>query len=548
MLLAQEPTAQSILPIGLQLATNAYSLMNELNIVLAILTVFIIKEFFNSRSQGQDEGAASVIALKQVEKAVYSVLVCAYLFFVPTTNQHNVQVSAYKCQMNQNTVTPVSIANRSTGELPIGWAVLNQVSVGISETLSSQLPCENALDSIKSKLSTALIDIDDDNLVSHIQSHYQQCFLPAQNRIAEAKAQGTLTLTEPYDIKKNYFFGMNNLSAYEGMLSTNGFDSKLRMNVSQEYWHYTVKPDFYTSESVNGHNVLSIPCLNATTELITHMSDYVEANNSEDITRLYSINQSFPQPETRTYRSRTQARQAFVHQAYLDNATGKAQVLNPDYELNKTTSKSIMSFFSDAWDGATELFDTFSFAAAASYLGLRGEEEQASRTSSAIEVLSYFGSQTERVIQVSKVESIHKYFPILLTVMIAIIYAAMPLLIVLSGFSWKLIKAMVILIFTMSFSFYILNLAITFDSAITSMADSGFGWFASNLSVNGAALNLVGSYTLVMAMFVWGSLAVIVGLRLGPLLTGLLNISGAAGEAGAKGAISAAKQAVLRKG
>lgn len=551
MILGQEPTAQTVLPVGLKLGDNAFELLNELNVFLVVITIVIIKEFFSARSQGQDEGSPAIYALKQVEKHFVSVVVIFVLFWAPYSSPQKISVNSFKCNApTQTAQVPVPAFAKQPSELPIGWILTNNLSAGFSETLSSQLPCDDALNSIKNSMSTALIEIDDPNLVYLIQQHYQQCFMPAQNRIAEAKAQDRLSLLEPYSTKKNYLTGSNTMAGYDGLYSTDGVHSQLRMSIREDYWKKMSSSKNATTDTIDGYTVLSVPCADAATTLNSDVKTYVSSNYPEEINRLYEINSSFKQSQANSYSSKGEATSAYTHQAYIDSATGKAQLLNPDVEITEN-SGGIMS---SAWTTLKESVQSLTIVGILDsygvweFLGLTDKSGEIvdKQYGKSIETLAYFGMQTERLIQASKVTSINTFLPIFVTVTLAIVYAATPILLMLSGYSWKMIKAMAILIFTLHFTFYILNLATTFESVISAMANSELGWYAANLSTTGSALQIVSSYSLIAAVLTWLALCVIVGLRLGPLLTGLINISGAAGEAGAKSAIAAVKAAATR--
>lgn len=552
MILGQDATALTIFPLGMMLGENAYHLLNELNVYLLILTILIIKEFFDARSQGQDEGSPAVLALKRVELHMVSFVAVFILFWSPSKNDDVIQFKAYKCHQtsfmkgHENMTT---IANSQGGNLPFGWALLNNISVGFTETLSSQLPCDDGLDTIKSNVSTALIEVDNKNLVYNLQQHYKQCYLPAQTRIAESKAQDKLVLLEPYNIKDNYFFGNNTLSAYDGMISSDGKLSELRQNIREDYWNFVKDPDFQTVDEDNGETVLSIACGDAAAILKTNLSSYVDKHYSEEINRLHKINQSFEQDAEHSLPNRYDAVNIYTQQAYIDQATGKAQMLNPEVETTKSEEEG---FFNRLWTSTVQT------AASASplmnmldYFGLLPEGSVIDGTlersySRSIEILTYFGVQAERLTQASTIASVNMFLPVLVAVILAIVYAATPILLVLSGYSWRMIKAMCILIFTLHFSYYIMNMAQTFESTITAMATSELGQYMSNLSTNGSALNLIASYSFTVAIFVWIAMCLIVGLQLGTLLNALFDVSGSSGNTGAKAAIAVAKEAAKK--
>ncbi len=229
MILVQEQFGQVIIPFAINLGRTGFDIINGLGLLFIPFIAAYIRAFLESRAQGADEGPASVLAIKMMEKSFVGMLFVLIFFTIPAKyGEADVEFKRYQCGMGvgenamdamYNLVPNLEQVGKDIAQtkatLSMGMGLVNNVTVGIAESLSGSLTCPKDTAAIEAEVQKSYIAMTDESLVANLKHFNNQCFAPALTRIAEGVAQGTSKLAYPYAATRNTFFGTNLYAAYQ---------------------------------------------------------------------------------------------------------------------------------------------------------------------------------------------------------------------------------------------------------------------------------------------------------------------------------------------
>lgn len=540
MIAVQESFGQVLIPYAINISQTFFDIFNGLGIVFVPFTCAIITAVVKSVVQGLDEGSPAVMAIKLYEKSFYSMLAVLILFVIPVdTKENEVSYQSYVCGVEgestalgalyrfqpQLKLAANQIQTRAP-QLPVGMGLANNITVGSAESMSARLPCSPRFETLEAKLAQDYIQIKDEALVANLKQFNDQCYKQAVDRISKSHSANRSTLPEPFSREANFFFGLNATRAYEGFVTSDPQsslmfrikDSEFTGPVRNEYKpeNYDENPGFFSGKT----NRLAMSCSDAALEYRHLLNVYAEQHHREDLERIYASISLLPQADQKGNPSnitRSAVKDAFIQQAMLDVVSGKRGLLE--------NTPSVASAYNETWyqsliglsiDNVTSLLD---------------EGETKSKLGASI---ANVGMGLENIRKNAERVNLYVIAPLIVTIVLAAVYIASPILIVLSGYSWSMVFNQVFILFYLAMTSYIVNVSFIFTNTIQLFAESyyGTGWSHTDQV---RPLDYVATMLPFFAIITWTGICLIAGLKLGPFLAGFFTgTATAAGKAGAR--------------
>ncbi|MGR5296963.1 hypothetical protein ACPV5U_19120 [Vibrio mediterranei] len=558
MILVQEQFGQVIIPFAINLGRTAFDVINGLGLVFIPFIAAFIRAFLESRAQGADEGPASVLAIKMLEKSMVGMLFVLIFFTIPAKyGEADVEFNRFQCGMGVGETAMDAIYNivpnlehvgkdiaQTKAALSMGMGLTNNVTIGIAESLSGSLTCPKDIAAIEAEVQKSYIAISDESLVANLKHFNDQCFSPALTRVAEGVAQGTSKLAYPYAATRNTFFGTNLYAAYQGVANSPS-QSTMSMRIKDTEFVGTVdsryKPSNYDSNArgysyVSGAmeasnkfsynashttNNLIIDCQDAAQDYRSILQRYVETNHSDEIESIYKSSTVFPSPNDTDGSAYTKTRNdildEYVHQAFLDAFSGKRFIVDTNPAIAKAEGTNFITsrLSRDGWLDWLNFIDP-------------------SKTVDIVKDTSVqVGFAVGNVFKAAERSNLYSTLPLFLTMLFAVLYVASPLLIWLSGFSMKLVFNLIFIQFYLAMGYYWLNVSYMMSNILWMLSESFYAsWVMSSASM---ATHYMAYSMPFVVLIAWTAACTVAGLQLGPFLMGLFTVNAvAAAKAGSQ--------------
>ena len=534
MLLVQESLGQVVIPYGITIGNQIYDLLNDMGFLFIPFAAIFIGAFFVARAQGKDEGSPAVLAIKIAEQAFYSALAVMYFFMIPI-NQSSMDVSykhflcgqgitgtsVYEAMQNAPMTTKVySQVVDKTPKLPIGWGVVNNLAVGTSESLSGAMTSCKSATAVQAKLDEAYIKVDNPSLEFNLLQFNQQCFSKAQDMWATTLAKGqTNTSSEKiFDRRSLQFFGTFMYKMY-----TQG---KFTMEIDEEQWSGT-KPDANWKVGSWGKignysfsTKMTIPCEEAAQEYKSQILTYI--NGNEDLkaamdrvvaTNTILAGEEIPGQSPVTS-SASDVQGDYIHQAFLDTIMGKRGIFETTPRLAQIENQA---WYSRLWTYISDTYDSLM-----------------SDDNSLQKVMVYFGAGVELMPKAAEIVNLYIAAPIYVSLFLAIIYAATPLVVLLSGYSWRFVYNLILAHVFLAMIPYVLNISFAIVNIMLIFGESYYGGINKVGNVGSVLLLFMAKSVPLMTVTGWTMISGMFGLNLGAFITNIISTNGiAAGREGA---------------
>ncbi|EGQ9284593.1 hypothetical protein F7U66_01800 [Vibrio parahaemolyticus] len=237
-MLINEPSALFLVPFGKQLAANAWEIITNLKLLFFPIVALIIREAFDARAQGADEGSAAVLAYKKFERGFIAWFVCVVLFLIPASGKEEYVYKQYSC----NAIPSMAIGATNVAELmpragsevngqllgqdrsSIMTGLINDMSITTSSVLTGMIPCES--NSTWPDVQGVLKDMGGGAVLQNASREFvNQCYAVAVSRINDARERDNY-LYEPTDgsmVTDHFIYNSNEMmSAYQGRIYKDG--------------------------------------------------------------------------------------------------------------------------------------------------------------------------------------------------------------------------------------------------------------------------------------------------------------------------------------
>ncbi|MDF9399159.1 conjugal transfer protein TraG N-terminal domain-containing protein [Vibrio sp. 1180_3] len=540
MIAVQDPWGQVLIPYAINLSERVFDVLNGLGLVFIPFIALFIMAFLEARAQGLDEGSPAVLAVKCVENGFWSMFILMVIFVIPFGNsESDVKFTKFQCGINGGNTALEPLYNlepklqqvglelsNNRARLPLAIGLVNNSTVGVSESLSSQLPCGRSTSAIQAEVDKSFININNEALIDNLKQFSQACYSVGQQRIADGINNGTTKIADPYSKSGNFFFGNNLRMAYEGSAN---HPSQRPLTISIKSPEYVgpiknqYKPNNYDPESTNStFNYLTnlVGLENTTNKLIINCYDAAKdfkdvmeleftknQEHADAIERIFLSKSMFPimsDDGAKHFITKNEVKEAYLHQAYIDAVVGKRSIIQ---EKNPVES----NFLSESWnmllDGVTSFMT-------------EGETKtyMKERLVNLGMGVAIFEKATERT-------NLYAIIPMFITVITTVVYIATPFLFLLAGFSWKMAGNIIFVHFYLAMSYYMLNVAYLISDVLWMISDSAYGVSLKN---SGLALHYMAMSSPVVVLVSWTAVCVLAGLNLGPFIVGLFTVNGVA--------------------
>ncbi|WP_422452178.1 conjugal transfer protein TraG N-terminal domain-containing protein [Endozoicomonas sp. ALC066] len=154
----------------------------------------IIKISVEARNSGADEGNAGGLAMKRIETQVLSMLFVIIFACIPFKNSGfrmsidvvNLQSNIKECSKTPNTTIPENVkdafveVNDGVVNIPIFWGFVHSISSALTSAFIASLPCRDDIAFSMFELSES--DITDRQLQKDIDWFYKECYSEAKAR------------------------------------------------------------------------------------------------------------------------------------------------------------------------------------------------------------------------------------------------------------------------------------------------------------------------------------------------------------------------------
>jgi hypothetical protein len=469
--------------------------------------MMLVKASVESMTNNGTSGKSAIMAFKEVELKFYSIILVMMIFVIPMSGTHDTTYSTYQCaaghrysMVTADMELPDSVESSISSEskLPIGWALMNNVMSGVSGALTGKMSCSDYVAYDVSELAKSMQTFDDKNLISSVKAFDKQCYSSAGKRLAESIYDGTTTLSEPYSEIANYFFGTNYLAAYSGTHVSPNLGS-LTFVIDEDEW----VGSGISLDSSASMDEETMTCSAAALELYTA----IEENIDDEMLTLITNTDSMFKDDDGSYATKTTTTQKLVNYGFGDIRVNKEAAVSPDSNRSLVEMASYAAEL--AKNSATAIANTASEIA--SYWKDNDAPEMFGDV--AMGVMHYGSSVSERFTKNLETVSMHAYLPVLLMLVCSMLYAGIPVLLLIGGYSWNVVWSIILVLGYLSISFYILELSYVFENVIVLAGQSEFGTLKKAGS-NYEVLKMVSNSLAIIALAVWTMVCSLLGLNI----------------------------------
>lgn len=533
-----EITGLLLLPFASNLADNAWDLVNQLGLVFIPFVIVMIKATFEARSEGLDEGSPAVLAIKLTERFFYGYLLVIVVVLMPTNTPINVTHTQYACAKKPSILSE-SFAN-STGaandalnamglqqtKSPSLWVgLLHQISTGMTETATSQISCSSGATAQEITSILKFAKPTSESVYKSIEYFHNKCYLVAKNLAHDAISTGK-TLIHPTDNKYAWSFKRPSFApnagliegVYDGYYIHGENKGTLTMEVPS-IWFDKTKP-------VGKHQ----NCSAMANSLYNKIQDDLTTDSSynDDLAALSSFLNMFNNA------SPTEIRHDMTVNVYEN-------VVNGVITANKEEAAFKQAERLKSWGFGTSIIPK---------KALEQAEDTESFAQKYFSTVVSIGAIKQTIFETAKAKAVVVILPMLITVFQAVLIAALPALIVLSGGSAKFIFHWSLFYFSITFSAFFLNVGIQLESLLLSLANYSSSLLAHTMNNDSAGVENAYLVSAAAATFVylipviWVMLVQIIGNISASSFMNAVAGGAMVGDAGAKATTGAIEKTV----
>ncbi|QFT13377.1 conjugal transfer protein TraG N-terminal domain-containing protein [Vibrio sp. THAF190c] len=558
MILVQGTFAEIIIPYSASLSRTMFDIANELAIVFLPMLVIFVQCFLEARSQGQDEGQPGILIIKNLEVKFYSMVVVLVICVIPSQGTQQVSNKTYVCGYSQTSSamgdiykarpvlndTRTWLATRDV-ELPLLLGLFNNLSVGSSEALSSQLDCNKDQATILSEMNKDYIQLNDEPLIGNIKHFAKQCYQPALERIAEVTVDGSSTIAFPYDDESNVFWGVNLNKAYVSNHSGSvPAPMPLYIRIKNEEYVAPIQSYYYPANYSSGRSStpydytqkyktdeLTVRCDSAAQDLRVLIATRLQQIMPERIELEFKSASLVPKDKNGALYNVTEQDviNRFTQQAFVDAYTGKRTIYQAtpaqaEIENESPIIKSLKYF----WNRVTGAVDD--------------------PTGLGTDMVAAIGLAMENPFKSAERVNLYGMLPLFVTIIMGAVLIASPMLIILSGYKWEMVFNIGFIFFYLAMCHFWLNVSFLATNIVWLIADSFYGG-TEILTNSYLSLHYIGYSMPFIVLLVWTAGCTMAGMKLAPFLVGLFTGAAlAAAKAGKDVSNKAANPRVSGKG
>ncbi|MDA3922328.1 MAG: conjugal transfer protein TraG N-terminal domain-containing protein [Salinisphaera sp.] len=210
-----------VLMLGWIVNDQIWSALNHSGIAALPFVVAIIGVWFEVRRDGEDEGNKGLLALNRLEASFYAMII-AYIFavapimqvsFAPVSiDQQHLDQCGVRVASGGQSQNAGSALGGRTANLPVWWAMVHAVSTGLTNVALAALPCQTDYTYMRTQLN--LTSIQDPTLRNQVSDFQNWCYGQARAKLLQNSSTVSAQQAQDTDwIGSTYF--MNTPGYYD---------------------------------------------------------------------------------------------------------------------------------------------------------------------------------------------------------------------------------------------------------------------------------------------------------------------------------------------
>ncbi len=446
-----------------------WNVANGLGLVFAPFVFLFVYTFFESRAQGLDEGSPAVLAIKSVEKLFYPWIIILIVVVMPVSNALHVEYRQYSCLDNpaltsnshtspttasQTALAAMNLVSQSPSMLT---GLIHTVSLGVNEALTSQIACtkgagrKEVSDIVQSSLPQT------ESVYRSIVAFNNQCYLPAKTNIREAMASN-MSLRYTQDNLNGWAFyppsydgnALLMTSAYDGTYIQGSNTSKISIDTPNTWY------DSATRNAILDCKVAGQKLYDKIEDDLVTRPNFTE--NSAKVLDYASIFNASLQP--------AQVKHDLVVAVYQNalSTEGSSQSKWLDMETErKKAGWSIFGLSLPSLDSQPSIIEDIAEHS------WGGTDSSVMRSVS--NTIVSIGSVATNIFESSKSHAVVLILPLMVIIVQCILVVVLPILTVISGYSYKFLFNWCLLYFSVSLVPFWLNFGMLMETLMLSMSD-----------------------------------------------------------------------------
>lgn len=539
-LMTDDVTGLFLIPFGASLNLDSWDMMNALGLAFVPFIVLYIKSAFEARSQGADEGSWGVLALKNIEKGFVGYVFVIAIFLTPIDSTLTVKHAQYSCLDNPSLATSgdkdISKASDSIlkalnirgDSLAQGVGLLHSVSLGINNAMIAGMSCSRG--AMKGDVTEILASMipKTETVYESIKAFDHGCYSVAKGNARAALARNEQFLVDPQKLEGWAFHP----APWAEPLMTAVYDNNyIKGKVTGRGKLYLEAPNTWFNSAQRGKTLkCSTLAKDLYNKIESDMMKYEDFNENEkkilNYTKLFNA----------------KAGQALIRHD-LVNAIYASATSGGGASKTRWLDAESNSFFSSWFGSSTAEKEAWDEGIAKFNNKLEGDFNL---MSSASNVMVGVGSLFADITESAKGHAVTMILPIMIVMSKAVLITALPLLTVISGYSFKFIYHWCLLYFAISLVPFWLSVGMHLETMLLSMSDyqaSIIQQAGDIVSGNGVDVFLISSTAATFKYLIpviWIMLVQMIGNISGSSFMNMVAGAAVAGQSGASVAIERA--------
>lgn len=477
-LVTNEMTGMFLLPLANGVGNMVWSILNGIGIIFVPFVYLIIRSFFEAKAQGLDEGSPAVYAIKLLEKSFWGYVIVIIFVLIPTRGELTVEHRQFSCADNPSLLSnDYSMAQNSTANhrvldvlgardvsSPSMWVgFLHQLSVGFTETAVSKLSCKRGLTANEVTASLKNQIPQTESVYRSILSFDEQCYNIAQTNIHKAMAEGEVLRSSTSNVQGWHFWPPNYAvdnelmrQAYQGFHLYDRNVNPINMTVPNHWFNHDVKGK-------------TLSCDELAESLYRKIERDMEESDSyaEDISRLLSFSQ-LTNPST----SESIIKHDMILSVYMSalNERGSKESQWAEERESSFNARSLYTGLKNAL-----MYSSIGQAVSSSqsaYEHFTNKEGPSTLDVVSRQIVALGGLLTSMT-ETPKSHAAVMMMPIIITLMQTILLVALPLVAVISGYSFKVIFNWSVFYFSVTMSQFWLALGGQVETLLLALLNRG---------------------------------------------------------------------------
>lgn len=463
-----EATGLFTTPLMLTMGENAYNLMNELGLLFIPFTIAIIQCFFDSRSQGADEGASAIVFIKALEARfipMLAILICAVM---PATSQTpNFEFNAYQCadapsiisgadnvaSLKPNTNFSGLYGNSNP---PLLFGLINQIGSAMNGVGIGALNCSAGANRNEAAEIITNLELHKPIAIKALREFDQQCYTNALQTLNRLQANNE-------DINVNFNHAPYNTLdafAYDADAIIKVYDGSIT-SPSRSVMYFDT-PDYWSD--LDSHTDDAITCASAASTITDTILDSLQSTSGRTRTKTWTGLVSKVQKTINTTNgnnyTESEAKTEMIRAAYRNNASNWYNPLLKRTSVEKTPTVETRATANNKSGRGMVAHDN------------NRVQQQENNSGSAVSGLAFFGAMWSNLSKSIENMTYIRITPVLVTITQGAILAFGGIILLLSGYNSRALLHLLILYFALSLVPFFMNVGMIFDTVITGLVEN----------------------------------------------------------------------------